>query len=1074
MTRPTRLNPELDQAAAAVVFPRAETLAINVKQFGATGDGVTDDTSEIDAAWAWTSSRGGHLFFPAGTYVYNGTGFTPGTGASPFIYGAGQGVTTIRLAANQYLLAVTSTLNSLVLKDLKILGGAGAVHSTYASDNVAQVFSFRNVYFDGYTKAAVSHNSTDMPYWLFEACVFRAANDTTTMGVALSGDTSGASFVNCAFLKNRVHVKLGGNAPSAGPATYFYGCDFIRYSAYQGTPRTSIWVVPSPGGLTTYAGTGYTVTKCKFGKENLASQDFHVLYADQDSDTTDNATRWPVLDTASTGFVNHHHYRDCQFSGGTLDPAPAFITSTANDLYAFHLQDIAVQHAWPPYVVDFLFPGTDSHRNRNSVIRMAARDFGANANVAHFLPSANRICNVPDWARLEDPTDRVVYTDTQFTRTGGGDLAEFVDLLPGVQATDFTGFAGASLTGTTDVFGGVDAAEVTFTAGSRAYFNLTTAGLVQPGQPVWLEFDLAPGASAPLDDIQAQIIENSIVNVVRLCPVPGVWRRFRILAVPRAQNFDTIVFLAPNTSTAGSVKVGRIRMYHAREPVSTDGRFPGMVVAPKGLVTAYRASGTATDTDVPVPLDGALQVIGTDLVFRGNGAWRGVAPRTTSGATPVGKGELFINVKDHGVTGDGATNDTAAINDLIADVSAQTPGGACLYFPPGDYLVGGIVLASGIYLTGMRPHYGYLASGKAWTTRFKATGAVDAVVTAGVSQIANAGVQGIDFDGRGLASKGVYWPTATWCTIRDVHMNNFLDPFIQIDAGQACRITNFLGVNGLMNPTRASNAGSIQIGGNDHWLSCIETGGGYVPGDLTAGLYNSALYLTGTSIFVDAVVAELSEVGVRIGSTSRGSRFQNTRADRNGTHGWAVDGGKNTFTGCHASSNAREADDTYMGFTAGATATGNAFAACSVTANVGENLAKFGFEDTQNGQVQSVRNSYSACRGDYATALFSTNPFAGSAPSVPNHPVRHPDGTTIPDVSNASLVYLGHYTTATTVTDFSNGCVGQVLTVIGNTNVTIADGGTVKTSTGANKVLAANVVYRFTSYNGVWYEDAGA
>src|SRR4051812_2102159 len=43
-------------------------LAINVKTFGATGDGVTDDTAAIQTAIdSVLSLTGGSLFFPAGT-----------------------------------------------------------------------------------------------------------------------------------------------------------------------------------------------------------------------------------------------------------------------------------------------------------------------------------------------------------------------------------------------------------------------------------------------------------------------------------------------------------------------------------------------------------------------------------------------------------------------------------------------------------------------------------------------------------------------------------------------------------------------------------------------------------------------------------------------------------------------------------------------------------------------------------------------------------------------------------------------------------------------------------------------
>ena len=47
---------------------------INVKDFGAAGDGVTDDTVYIDSANEEALKSGQNLFFPKGHYIYNGTG----------------------------------------------------------------------------------------------------------------------------------------------------------------------------------------------------------------------------------------------------------------------------------------------------------------------------------------------------------------------------------------------------------------------------------------------------------------------------------------------------------------------------------------------------------------------------------------------------------------------------------------------------------------------------------------------------------------------------------------------------------------------------------------------------------------------------------------------------------------------------------------------------------------------------------------------------------------------------------------------------------------------------------------
>jgi len=46
---------------------------INVRWFGATGNGSTDDLTAMQAAANYTANNNGHLYFPAGTYITSGT-----------------------------------------------------------------------------------------------------------------------------------------------------------------------------------------------------------------------------------------------------------------------------------------------------------------------------------------------------------------------------------------------------------------------------------------------------------------------------------------------------------------------------------------------------------------------------------------------------------------------------------------------------------------------------------------------------------------------------------------------------------------------------------------------------------------------------------------------------------------------------------------------------------------------------------------------------------------------------------------------------------------------------------------
>jgi len=69
---------------------------VSVKDYGAVGDGVTDDTAAIQAA----IDEGGATYFPKGTYLINSGPVS--IGSSTRLYGDGQGVTTIKAGTDAY------------------------------------------------------------------------------------------------------------------------------------------------------------------------------------------------------------------------------------------------------------------------------------------------------------------------------------------------------------------------------------------------------------------------------------------------------------------------------------------------------------------------------------------------------------------------------------------------------------------------------------------------------------------------------------------------------------------------------------------------------------------------------------------------------------------------------------------------------------------------------------------------------------------------------------------------------------------------------------------------------------
>jgi len=111
----------------------------NVKDYGATGNGTTDDTAAINAAVAAaTVAGGGVVFVPAGTYIVSGT---VALAANITLEGAGRGTATIKRSTNVTVVSIygTSTGNhvtNVAIRNLTIHGNdssATAVDVVYAS-----------------------------------------------------------------------------------------------------------------------------------------------------------------------------------------------------------------------------------------------------------------------------------------------------------------------------------------------------------------------------------------------------------------------------------------------------------------------------------------------------------------------------------------------------------------------------------------------------------------------------------------------------------------------------------------------------------------------------------------------------------------------------------------------------------------------------------------------------------------------------------------------------------------------------------------------------------------------------
>lgn len=321
---------------------------INVKDYGAKGDGTTDDTAAINAATAAITSitasdasiadylTGGVLYFPYGRYLYTGSVLWDHTALAVNninIVGDGPGSSEIMLSAGAYL--ITNTAQNVVnlrIEGLAIVGGKGIFRDTRTGTNVLRPAIVRDCEFINYTEAAFNINASDWPYWRFENCMFSCDSATDRpIGIAMVNPSASAQVIHCNFYQQYIDIKSG----SQGQGLKVRDCDLVPGAKPTGTARYPIWLVPGAGSSGAVVG---EIAGNKFGNENQAAGDHVILFADEGAGTT-VVDRAPVLNADSTaqivglkvgpnGFFGNATWE----AGGGTDTQ--YIYSTTPELYA--------------------------------------------------------------------------------------------------------------------------------------------------------------------------------------------------------------------------------------------------------------------------------------------------------------------------------------------------------------------------------------------------------------------------------------------------------------------------------------------------------------------------------------------------------------------------------------------------------------------------------------------------------------------------------------------------------------------------------------------------------------------
>lgn len=271
----------------------------------------------------------------------------------------------------------------------------------------------------------------------------------------------------------------------------------------------------------------------------------------------------------------------------------------------------------------------------------------------------------------------------------------------------------------------------------------------------------------------------------------------------------------------------------------------------------------------------------------------------------------------------------------------------------------------------------------------------------------------------------------------------------------------------------AAPVGALEIEGTDHYITNSEVGTSRA--SLSTGGYVYGVVVKGAAHWLTNVLSEVNDHGWYI----NGSILQlaKCRSDLNRGHGYVVDGGSGVMSGCIALSNGRETTNTYDGFIF---QNQSRMMVDACIAQGTGNTHRYGFNDTQ--AEASSHNSFSStCLSiNHGTApiarMVSAGGNAGGAAiaATTGGWWNVSAGATTFDAqapgwphSNFSL----NSASPVTMTNFTNGVVGQDLFIIGDGQTTFSHGGAfgnIRTISGSNTLAASGKLHHFKRFNNTW------
>ena len=288
---------------------------VSVKDFGATGNGVTDDTAAIQAAINYAGTLGVHgygdplgatVFFPAGMYNVSSTLNMVDGGVT--LCGDGKLSTTLNATGNYGNIIYVNGTNSNAIKNLGFQSHASVAHTTGACIylNNANAITIRDVEFSATTNIEIWNAITIFSgYNIFieDTTIIGYSNYGIQLGVA--GNT--ASLTQNVFLTN-VEVS-GGPSGSIAAIVCYHITGFVFVNVGGINNKTMFLVSPSVGQQVSY---GFSY---QLAADTSSSNGMIIQNNGGEVDNLNFTDCWASSSTAEFGVVITGNVKSITFTG---------------------------------------------------------------------------------------------------------------------------------------------------------------------------------------------------------------------------------------------------------------------------------------------------------------------------------------------------------------------------------------------------------------------------------------------------------------------------------------------------------------------------------------------------------------------------------------------------------------------------------------------------------------------------------------------------------------------------------------------------------------------------------------